>query len=438
LRGYASVNLTGQGKYSNTYYDSTENLAEENLKTSLHAITGIGYDTLGYNLARDSMFMWLDNQRTNGQGATVNTLEGIYTGILATGYTSRTDCQTTFSFNTEHTFPQSLFSSLEPMKSDLHHLFPTDDASNNYRANNPFGVVTNPTWSSGGSIGITTLFEPRDQQKGATARAMMYFVLRYQNYNNFFTSQESILRTWHHDFPPAQVERKRNQDIHTIQHNRNPFVDYPQFIDRINSISNFSMAPVLPSLDLTEDTIMYGFVAQGVPVIFHYVIVNNGNTDVHFTNFNLSNPGILSFQAGGNDTVISPGDALGLDIRLIAASQNPIHDSLTFLTDVPSFNNVSIPVYANDPLVSHIHETGKEFFSVFPNPANKLMMILYPLLDENMELRISDSAGKEVMNFGILKNTSSHLLDISSLSKGIYFLQTTGNKNFPVQKFIRQ
>src|SRR6185295_18580909 len=30
LRGYLSVDLNGQGKYSNTYYNATENLSEEN------------------------------------------------------------------------------------------------------------------------------------------------------------------------------------------------------------------------------------------------------------------------------------------------------------------------------------------------------------------------------------------------------------------------
>src|SRR6185295_4028554 len=190
----------------------------------LGAVTGNGYISLGYNLARDSMFMWFDNKKTNGQGASQNTLECIYTGREAIGYTSRSDCQTNFSFNTEHTFPQSLFASNEPMRSDLHHLFPTDDASNNERADNPFGIVTNATWSVGGSKSNRSIFEPRDQQKGATARAMMYFVLRYQNYNSFFTSQESILRTWHQNFPNTQIERTRNDDIYGMQHNRNPFV----------------------------------------------------------------------------------------------------------------------------------------------------------------------------------------------------------------------
>jgi len=174
LRGYISVDLNGQGRYSKSYYDSTENKSEEILKTKITGIITQGYLSLGYNLARDSMFMWIDNQRVNGQGASQNTLESVYTGMQAVGYLNRTDCQNNFNFNTEHTFPQSLFTQQEPMRSDLHHLFPTDNTSNNVRADNPFGIVTSPTWSNGGSLGTSSLFEPRDVQKGASARALMY------------------------------------------------------------------------------------------------------------------------------------------------------------------------------------------------------------------------------------------------------------------------
>jgi len=436
LRGYVSVDLIGQGKYSNTYYDSTENLSEENLKVKLKYITGLNYDTLGYNFARDSMFMWLDNQFVNGQAAAVNTLEGIYTGILATGYTSRADCQTTFNFNTEHTFPQSLFSQAEPMRSDLHHLFPTDDPSNNYRADNPFGVVTNPAWTSGGSKGTLTLFEPRDQQKGATARAMMYFVIRYQDYSGFFAPQETILRTWHTQFLPTQVERKRNDDILLIQHNRNPFVDYPQFIERIHSIASLSVDPPAPSVDILEDTIVYGFVPQSIPQIFHYVIVNNGNTNVNFTNFNLSNPAILSFQNGGNDTLIAPGDALGIDISLITSSQDSIHESLMFQTDDPTLATATIPIYANSFTVSNVSENAGEHFVVFPNPVKQLLQISCNFYAD-ADYTITDVAGKQIMYGKLLTDKSIQSIDVSALENGIYFLKVKDKSKSFFEKFIK-
>ena len=442
LRGYVHVDLKGQGKYSMTYYDSTENLSEENLKNAIHYITGIGYDTLMYNPARDSMFMFLDNKAVNGQGASQNTLECIYTGREAVGYTSRTDCQNNFLFNTEHTWPQSLFSSAEPMKSDLHHLFPTDNTANNIRADNPFGMVTNPTWSVGGSSGTTTLFEPRDAQKGRAARALMYFVLRYQNYSNFFTPQESILRTWHHTFPPNQVERKRNDDIKRIQHNRNPFVDYPQLIERIYSISNFSVAPNIPSLDLTEDTIVYGFVQSGVSHIFHYVIVNNGTVDIHFSNISLSHPGVLSFQAGGSDTLILPGEALDIEINLFTANQNAIHDSLMFNTDVPGYTLVSIPIYANDPVINGIQQAGfnaslENTMVLFPNPVDE-KIVLTATFGKISAVKMFDVLGNEI-NLEKYDDTpgNSITIDVARLSKGIYFLFIQSESGLIKKKFLK-
>jgi hypothetical protein len=219
--GDYTLPVTGYGKFVEAYYDSTYNKSEEVLKLTLKTILAANYQSYSYNAARDKMFMEFDNKKINGQGATQNTLECIYTGRLAVGYTSRTDCQTNNNFNTEHTWPQSLFNSNLPMVSDLNHLFVTDDVANNYRANNPFGMVPNPTWTNGGSKGISTLFEPRDAQKGKTARAMLYFAVRYNDpaYGlvTFFGPQENILRTWCMQFLPDSLIGKETKIFSVIR-----------------------------------------------------------------------------------------------------------------------------------------------------------------------------------------------------------------------------
>ena len=86
------INLSGSGKFGDSYDATTFNLYDTQLKTALTQLVS-GHTSLGYNLARDKMFMEFDNQRVNGQGATENTLECVYTGRLAVGYTSRTDAQ---------------------------------------------------------------------------------------------------------------------------------------------------------------------------------------------------------------------------------------------------------------------------------------------------------------------------------------------------------
>lgn len=436
LRGYVSVDLTGQGKFSKTYYDQSENMSEENLKTALHNLTGIGYVALGYNLARDSMFMWLDNKKVNGQGAAQNTLECVYTGREAIGYTDRTDCQNNYSFNTEHTFPQSFFSQLEPMKSDLHHLFACDDQANNYRSDNPYGIVTGGTvWTGGGSKATNSLFEPRDEQKGVAARALMYFVLRYQNYSGFFTPQENILRSWDHDFPADAVERKRNDDIDLIQHNRNPFIDYPQFIERITSISSTSVAPVVRSIDIPEDTLIYGYVQQGVPVNYHFVIVNQGNSNVQLTDFALSQPELV-FQSGGSNTTLLPGEALGLDIALTTQNANAIHAMLTFNSDDPAHQSVSIPVFANDSVFDFITEAEANDVLVYPNPSNDAITI-EPMNNLITGVWVSDLQGRMMISQMSRVEGEQSIIDVSALNPGMYMLHLEMNGNNIFKKFVK-
>ncbi len=432
LRGFVNVDLIGQGKYSDHYYDLSENQSEENLKTVLKLITGNGYVSLGYNVARDSMFMNIDNKRINGQGAGQNTLECIYTGREAIGYTDRSDAQTSFSFNTEHTFPQSLFSSSEPMRSDLHHLFPTDDNANGERGDNPFGVVSSPTWNNGGSRSDGVTFEPRDEQKGATARAMLYFVIRYQNYSGFLTPQEAILRQWHFSFLPDAIEKKRNGDINGIQHNKNPFVDYPVLLERITSVSVNSVAPLVNSIDLTQDTIVFGTVQPASPVYYHYVVVNNGNTDIHFSGFNITHATELSFAFTGNDTVISPGESLPIVIRCETSNTDSIRAFLTFNTDATGNTQVTIPVFVNDPVFTNVDELFSDV-TVSPNPAQDFINVSTGNSQETKRIDLFDATGRLIFTDHFV---GKYEIPVEHLTPGIYFLKISGKNGVMNKKVI--
>ncbi len=440
LRGSVRVDLLGQGVYSKSYYANTQNLEEENLKTSLHNITGNGYVSLIYGPARDEMFMVIDNQAVNGQGASQNTLESIYTGVLAVGYTSRTDAQNTFLFNTEHTFPQSLFTSLEPMKSDIHHLFPTDDASNSNRADNPFGVVANPSWTDGGSKSNGTIFEPRDVQKGRSARAMFYFVLRYENYSNFLNSQESILRTWHSTFPPDAIDIKRNNDIYSVQNNRNPFVDYPQFIDRITSLSTLSTASQISSLDVTQDTLVYGTVPANSNTDFHLVLVNRGNTPVQLSQFSLSQPSKFSFPGAGNDTTLNPGEALIVAVRYFSTTTDSVRAWLNFQTSVSGQSQVSIPIFVNDLIFTGISELGTNLFSIYPNPAtDRIYLEFSDQVQGATNIELFTASGVLLQQYSVQDHSRNLQILLQEIGAGFYFIKCTNELSGvrTTQRFIK-
>ena len=438
-KGALKVDLIAQGRYSIPYYNSTENKAEEVLKQELKTITGLGYVSLIYGPARDSMFMIYDNKKVNGQGATQNTIECVYTGRNAVGYIDRTDCQNlaTYSFNTEHTFPQGFFAQLEPMRSDLFHLYPTDDDANNKRASFPFGVVTNPTWSVGGSKLGTNIFEPRDFAKGRIARSMFYFVTRYQNYSNFLDTQESILRQWCTAFPADQIEKDRAAAITSAQNNRNPYIDYPQFLERINSLSTTSIAPQNGSSDFPVDTIDFGLVNGSIPNTYTFWIMNDGNQVLNYSGLSLIPNSQLSFLNGtGANGSINPGEATAITIQLANANPGIFTGSFPFVVSSVNFTmNVTIPILANVSLTS-IAENEKKLNRVYPNPFSDEICISNK--NNISSVRLYSLMGQEIVTTSFdLSNSDCTPVD-NAIPCGSYIIEINSGNIISRQLLIKK
>lgn len=202
-----------------------EGLYEDELRAAIRR-SNAGHTTLSYSEARHEFFSSIDNY--DGQ------VECLYTGTLIT----TSGIPDHRIMNTEHTWPQSRGAGSGPANSDIHHLFPTLSDANNRRSNNYFGnVVSGITWSSNGSrlgqdASGQTRFEPRDVSKGNVARAMFYFAVTYQY--SIPAHEETVLRQWHVLDPVDERERERNDRIAAVQHSRNPFIDYPELVDRIS------------------------------------------------------------------------------------------------------------------------------------------------------------------------------------------------------------
>jgi len=138
-------------------------------------------------------------------------------------------------YNTEHSWCQS-WGAVGTAKSDLHHLFPVKSTINSKRNNYPFCEVSRASWSQygsyfGKSYSGTTCFEPPNWHKGELARAMFYFAVRYSK--TIDSEQEAFFREWSDSFPVTEKEHFRNEDIFYFQGNKNPFVQYPEFIKLI-------------------------------------------------------------------------------------------------------------------------------------------------------------------------------------------------------------
>lgn len=400
--GHKAVQLMGQGKYSIGYYSTTENQSEQNLKNALNARLAQGYNQLSYNVARDNMYANIDNIST--------LVECVYTGRTAM-FSTRSGANAN-SFNTEHTFPQGFFSQALPMRSDIHHLFPTDVSANSTRSNNPFGLVSNPSWQQGGSKSNGSTFEPRDVHKGTCARAMMYFVIRYQDYSNHFAPQETTLRNWHKQYPPSQRDKTRNIAINAVQGNRNPFVDYPQFEERITNFVSTSVAPNKHSLYRSDDTIR---LAQGASGVQHYdyVFYNTGNVDVTLNNFVFSNSDFNLAAGSPSSYTLAPGESKTIEISFIASNSYQ-GEAMTFVTDLPGQTNQTVYIESGNNF--SIKEAHSLNWRVYPNPAVDLITVDLENTG-NFELRLTDLTGRKIKTI-----SNERTLDVSKITSGVYLL----------------
>ncbi|GAA0599007.1 hypothetical protein GCM10009001_14060 [Virgibacillus siamensis] len=139
-----------------------------------------------------------------------------------------------FKYNCEHAVPQSWFNERKPMRGDLHHLFTCEPACNSTRSNYPYHDFADykPKNQSEAACGKADeeLFEPA-HAKGAVARAMLYFLIRYPDEiekSHLKGIDTNLLFDWHQKFPPTLYEKHRNLAIYNIQGNRNPFIDFPE------------------------------------------------------------------------------------------------------------------------------------------------------------------------------------------------------------------
>ncbi|MBZ4212920.1 endonuclease [Mycoplasma sp. U97] len=154
-------------------------------------------------------------------------------------------------FNREHLIAQSWFSKANPMKSDAHHVWPTDIQVNGDRSNYPHFIVSNPKKVSknGTKIGNSNA-EPINEFKGDVARAYFYFAATYVGQSKRMSSNGEavfdwksgkVLRNKYFDLYKQWSDNDkidafdiiRNNEIAKHQVIRNPFSDYPELIELI-------------------------------------------------------------------------------------------------------------------------------------------------------------------------------------------------------------
>lgn len=188
--------------------------------------------------------------------------------------------KTSSSLNREHTWPNSYgFNDVKtvngqpyPPYTDTHMLYMSDSSYNQSRGNNPYGdcagtgactekptVLTNGIGGPGHSnFRSSAVWQVWNLREGDVARAVMYAAVRYDGginamgqpepdlilTNNVSLIQvtpsgatvstaymgiESDILDWNELDPPDAQEKLRNELVYSYQHNRNPFIDHPEW-----------------------------------------------------------------------------------------------------------------------------------------------------------------------------------------------------------------
>ncbi len=230
-----------EGGYTGSYYDPALGKSGAELKAALHNIiddhTEISYSSV-----------WEALKQTDADPNNSNNVILLYTGRSQSKSSNGSGVD---NWNREHVWAKSHgnFGTAMGPGTDLHHLRPTDVSVNSSRGNKDFDNGGSPQGEAPDTFTDNDSWEPRDEVKGDVARMIFYMDVRYEGdrgeldlevnnvVNNGTTPYHGKLSTliqWHHQDPVDNFERQRNEIIYNdYQHNRNPFIDHPEWVEAI-------------------------------------------------------------------------------------------------------------------------------------------------------------------------------------------------------------
>ncbi len=243
LVGLPKVNAAYNSKYetetapANYYAGLNLNQTGESFRRDLGAIISKNFNHHSYSTNNTVLAETDPDPNHNGN------IICFYTGQSLSG-----------GWNKEHVWAKShgFPNSSDYPYCDAHHLRPTLNSINSSRGNSDFGELdgeSNVKSDSYGNKWTGSIFEPRDEVKGDVARIMFYMATRYgfespynlqlvddetteaSTGNGRFGGLQTLLK-WHYQDPVSTSEIYRNNVIFdNWQHNRNPYIDHPEYVD---------------------------------------------------------------------------------------------------------------------------------------------------------------------------------------------------------------
>jgi len=233
------------------YYSTTGNLVGGELKATLHEIIK---EHREFNYGE----VWDILKETDINSQNRSQVIGLYSGFHMD---ADAEYDGSKGWNREHVWAKSYgdFGTRMGAGTDIHHLRAADVSTNSARNNRSFDECDIPYIDKSGNYNGPTpsltsddwTWEPRDEVKGDVARMLFYMAVRYEGEDDepdlelvdFIVDKSSklpnhgklsTLKDWHEKDPVDERERYRNWVIYDkYQHNRNPFIDHPEFVEKI-------------------------------------------------------------------------------------------------------------------------------------------------------------------------------------------------------------
>ncbi len=230
------------------YYAAADGLTGENLKSALYNIIK-GHTEYPYS--GSSTDVWDILKETDRDTANPDNVILFYTGWSVN---AAQEYNGGSGWNREHIWAKSRgdFGTAQGPGTDVHHLRPADISVNSARNNRWFDDCTEPYYDNGVATGCYTsstawVWQPRNEVKGDVSRMIFYMATRYEGENGepdlemidylpadnrtkeAVHAKLSTLLKWNEEDPVDDLERHRNEVVYSYQHNRNPFIDHPEY-----------------------------------------------------------------------------------------------------------------------------------------------------------------------------------------------------------------
>lgn len=339
----------------NKYYQGIdEGLMGEDLIVALSTLTSTGFVSKSYS-SLPSIYQYSDRSLNDP-----SLMQMVYTGTLK----SFSPGGIPGSANKEHVWPASWYGSGNREEgagtpgADAHNILPSATDLNSKRGTSAFhelpfatsfkalefGTTNYGTVGNNDSYVWSTAFDrsngenddilyPAIGYRGTIARILMYVATRYRNDSRFPVmlhdqpttlkigriGKLSTLLKWHYLEPPTEWEIRRNNEVATRwHHNRNPFVDHPEFATRIyyhlpepdQSVASQAVKNIIDLYGSPQDTIRLSKTSLSLKEGMSETVTVVSNPNSETITWSSSDPSVATVDQNGLITGLTLGSAI--------------------------------------------------------------------------------------------------------------------------------